>query len=413
MFDAEHENVSNYVMDELTGALVYASLEVADRRNLEFVYKELNFQMSGDVSDEAATSIGKFLGAQYVITGQLIKAGSSYRYRVSGINVETAVQESSTRLNVRDDRAFRSLLADIQQTPSVTTAVRYDEREGRPSAFAQFYKENPVYEFDVDFGRDYGGILHYYGYRPSENEFWTVLADAYFQHTENNTALDQRIKNSMRENKLTVCETSYANDYGGFNYIVNYSFDNYKTFGYVGIYLLEQSKTVGGYLDRGMLFSSRGDFELAIMEFTEAINLDGDLAPAYRSRGSAYTNTGDYDKAIVDYTQAITLDPNFAAAYFGRGYAYSGKSDNDKTITDYTQAIRLDPNYTAAYNNRGVAYYRKSDYDRAIADYSQVIRLDPNYALAYNNRGNAYKAKGNQAQADKDFAEAKRLGYAP
>jgi predicted small secreted protein len=237
-FDSEHENVSNYIMDELTGTLVDGNLEVADRRNLAFVYKELNFQMSGDVSGETAVSIGKFMGVQYVITGQLIKAGPSYRYRVSGINVETAVQEISTRLNVRDDRAFRSLLADIQQNLAVTTVARYGERDVSHLAFAQLYKEKPVYEFDVNFGTAYRGILHYYGYRPSENEFWTVLASAYFEHTENNTALDQRIRNFMRENRLTVCETSYANDYGGFHCIVNYSFDNYKTFGYV--YMAEQ-----------------------------------------------------------------------------------------------------------------------------------------------------------------------------
>ncbi|MDR2783151.1 MAG: hypothetical protein LBB48_04825 [Treponema sp.] len=54
-------------MDELAGALVDEGIEVADRRNLAFVYKDLGFQMSGDVSDEEAVSIGKFLGAKYVL----------------------------------------------------------------------------------------------------------------------------------------------------------------------------------------------------------------------------------------------------------------------------------------------------------------------------------------------------------
>jgi hypothetical protein len=60
-FASEHGNLSEYIMDELTGALVDGDLEVADRRNLEFAYKELNFQMTGDVSDETAVSIGKFM----------------------------------------------------------------------------------------------------------------------------------------------------------------------------------------------------------------------------------------------------------------------------------------------------------------------------------------------------------------
>jgi formylmethanofuran dehydrogenase subunit C len=78
------------------------------------VSEELKFQMTGDVSDETAVSIGKFVGARYVITGQLVNAGNAYRLRLAGINAETAVQESSIRLNIRDDRNFRMLLAGVQ-----------------------------------------------------------------------------------------------------------------------------------------------------------------------------------------------------------------------------------------------------------------------------------------------------------
>jgi hypothetical protein len=45
-------------------------MEVADRQTLGYVYKELNFQMSGDVSDKSARSIGKFLGADLVIRSE-------------------------------------------------------------------------------------------------------------------------------------------------------------------------------------------------------------------------------------------------------------------------------------------------------------------------------------------------------
>ncbi|MDR2160283.1 MAG: hypothetical protein LBP23_09500, partial [Treponema sp.] len=97
-FDSEHGNLSGYIMDELGGALAESELEVAERRNLPVIYQELNFQMSGEVSDETAVSVGKFLAVEYVLTGQLIKAGDRYRYRLSGINVETAALEGSVRL---------------------------------------------------------------------------------------------------------------------------------------------------------------------------------------------------------------------------------------------------------------------------------------------------------------------------
>jgi hypothetical protein len=108
-FDSENDNLSDYIMEELTGALFDRNIQVADRQNLEHVSKELDFQMSGDVSDESALSIGKFLGADIVITGQLARFGDSYRFRVNALNVETAARVSNIRLDVKDSLELRRM----------------------------------------------------------------------------------------------------------------------------------------------------------------------------------------------------------------------------------------------------------------------------------------------------------------
>jgi tetratricopeptide (TPR) repeat protein len=288
-------------MEELTGALVDRGIEVADRQNLDYVKKELNFQASGDVSDESAKSIGKFLGADLVITGQLQDIGDAYRYRASAISVEEATRASVTRLNVRNDSALRRMITALVSQPIANKAAKY-------------------------------GV--------SEN---------------------------------TVPQTA------------------------------------GSFLDRGLLFSSRGDYEMAIEYYNEALRLNPNLVAAYFYRGYAYNEKRDYDRGIVDYTQAIRLDPNNAFTYYNRGYGYYNKGDSDQAIADYSQAIRLDPNYTDAYNNRGIAYYDKGDIEKAIADYTQAIRLNPNYALAYNGRGNAYNYKNDYDQAIANHTQAIRL----
>ena len=119
------------------------------------------------------------------------------------------------------------------------------------SIFAQFYTKLPDFRFDVDFGSESLGTLHYNGYRVNEEDFWMeIITGAYFQHQidppetliprsysemENNTALDEYVKATMQRNNITVCTTLYANDFGGFFYIINYSFDNYKTFGFISM----------------------------------------------------------------------------------------------------------------------------------------------------------------------------------
>jgi Flp pilus assembly protein TadD len=173
------------------------------------------------------------------------------------------------------------------------------------------------------------------------------------------------------------------------------------------------SSTAKAHFDKGQLFMGRSEWDIAILEFNDAIRLDPNYAEAYRRRGLAYRNKKDYDRAIADYNQAIQLNPSDDIAYNNRGNVYYDKKDYDRAIADYNQSIRFDPNYALAYHNRGAAYWYKKDYDRAIADYNQAIQLDPNYAKAYWSRGLAYEQKGELTKADADKAKARELGYKP
>ena len=96
-------------------------------------------------------------------------------------------------------------------------------------------------------------------------------------------------------------------------------------------------------------------------------------AVIHNNRGVAYANKGDYDLAVEAFTNAIALNPNLAMAYSNRGGAYRDKGDYDRAIEDCTRAIELNPDLAMAYNNRGSAYEREGDYDRAIEDLSKAI----------------------------------------
>ena len=110
-FESPNDSVSAHILEEIAGALFDRKIEVADRQSLEHVMGELDFQMSGYVSDESALSIGQFLGAQLVITGQLRYLGDNYRFQVNAVNVEDATRGSVIRLDVRNDRVMQNLMA--------------------------------------------------------------------------------------------------------------------------------------------------------------------------------------------------------------------------------------------------------------------------------------------------------------
>ena len=118
---------------------------------------------------------------------------------------------------------------------------------------------------------------------------------------------------------------------------------------------------------------ARRQFDLAIADFTRAIELDPRDARIYAIRGLAYENKGAYDLAIADYTRAIDIDPKYAAGYSGRASVYASKQQYDRAIADFTRAVELDPNDAYAYDGRGEAYHAKGAYDLAVADFSRAI----------------------------------------
>lgn len=134
-----------------------------------------------------------------------------------------------------------------------------------------------------------------------------------------------------------------------------------------------------------------------------------DLAHAFMDRGMAWRYKSQYDRAIADYSTAIRLNPTYAAAYDNRGIAYRNKGELDRAISDYNAAIRLNPKDPIAHNNRATALIAKGNYDEAIADYKTAIQLDPKYAAPYESLGWAQFLTGHYASAEINIARANQL----
>lgn len=140
--------------------------------------------------------------------------------------------------------------------------------------------------------------------------------------------------------------------------------------------------------------------------FTQRIERNPKSAHAFNDRANFYLNCAQFDKAIGDCRQAIQLDSDFAWAYNNRGIAYVGKRDFDRALADYDRATELDPTYTFPYNNRAVIWCELSLYRKAIGECSRALELDPDYAATLVNRGKAYAQIGKLRQAVADLTLA-------
>ncbi|MDH6073222.1 tetratricopeptide repeat protein [Chrysosporum ovalisporum CS-1034] len=110
-------------------------------------------------------------------------------------------------------------------------------------------------------------------------------------------------------------------------------------------------------------------------DYTQAFGINPNDAGAYYNRGIVYYSQGEWDLAVADFTQAIKLNPNDAGAYHNRGNVYGDQGEWDLALADYTQAIKLNPNDAGAYDNRGVVYGKLGDINKAREDFQRAKQL--------------------------------------
>ena len=113
-FEAETKELSDFIVQELMISLSnIGSFRVVQRNNLEILESELNFNMSGFVSDEIAQGIGRMIGAQILFSGSIVQYRDMYRMRVQVIVVETAEVIGIRTINVIYDPTLTGLLGRI------------------------------------------------------------------------------------------------------------------------------------------------------------------------------------------------------------------------------------------------------------------------------------------------------------
>lgn len=89
-FNSPTQEMSEYIQTELTSQVTENRMKVVTRSNMGKIDNELNYQLSGFISDETALSICKRLGANAIVFGQIKELDNKYNLQVRLLDVETA-----------------------------------------------------------------------------------------------------------------------------------------------------------------------------------------------------------------------------------------------------------------------------------------------------------------------------------
>ena len=198
-------------------------------------------------------------------------------------------------------------------------------------------------------------------------------------------------------------------------------------------------------INRGAAYDTKGQYDRAIRDYDEAIELDRRQAVAFNNRGFANFNLGQHDRAIADYDEAIRLLPRLRLRnaqprqHLARQRRYplapswtltrpSGSvgprplplvtaASSRATAGQLVPALEDCNDFAAAQagttrsslETRALIQLRRGRLDEAIGDYDAALKINPNLPGALHGRGLARQKKGDNAGADADMAAAKAI----
>lgn len=173
-----------------------------------------------------------------------------------------------------------------------------------------------------------------------------------------------------------------------------------------------EPQTAEEFLTRGNELHEQGQYDKAIIDYSDAIKLDPNNEVAIYHRGYTYLLKGKLENATIDFSKSIQLNPTNLKAYYFRGVILKEKKEYQKALADFSKVIEIDPKSALSvlsYHKRAIIWIILRNLDQAIQDSTSVIRLNPDFGAAYYLRGNSWQLKGNNKNAIRDFSVAVRF----
>jgi tetratricopeptide (TPR) repeat protein len=107
----------------------------------------------------------------------------------------------------------------------------------------------------------------------------------------------------------------------------------------------------------------------------------GDSTYAYNYRATSDAKSRkEFEKAIKDFNEAIELKPDFKEAHNNLGYCYRKIGLLDQSLSAYGVAIKLDSTFAQAREYRGETYLALGLLPKALEEHAALKQMESHYA---------------------------------
>ncbi len=323
---------SDYFSDGLTEELI---LSLSKLKNMRVVSRTSTMQYKGTKKD--IKTIGRELGARYILEGSVRKFQDDLRITVQLVDVESDAQLWAAK--------YKGKLQDI---------FDIQEQVAEQIVDALMVKLSPSEKVVLT-------------KRSTEN------AEALDYYMRARKALYRRSKTDINNaielfQKAIELDRRYATAYAGLGEA------------YASLYQDFERKE--SYLDQAVEASHK------------ALMYDSSLSEAYAALGIAYFNKKMLEEALEAGRKAVDLDPNNFVAYWILGRIYHTCDQDDLAVDVYKKCIELNPEFYSAHVDLCYAYEKLGESEKYKDTFQKVLQVIPHYLENHPDDGRAHMFLG-------------------
>jgi tetratricopeptide (TPR) repeat protein len=157
------------------------------------------------------------------------------------------------------------------------------------------------------------------------------------------------------------------------------------------------------HLRRGELYSEKGEWNEARIEFWNALKLEPNLAEAHFKMAEALMQLQQFADARWEYKEAVRLAPDNLEWRRRLAEVYITFGALDDALRETQLVLDRDPDNVDALVLRAVALAQKDEREAALAGIERALEIDPKHERALRLRARALEARGDVAEAEATY----------
>ena len=160
----------------------------------------------------------------------------------------------------------------------------------------------------------------------------------------------------------------------------------------------------------GEIDESMHNYDLALVEYKKAIDLDTHQPGTHMHMGNAYWLIGKWESAQAEFKAELANDPNNCTARWKLANALLEANDsNEDALTELNQSIDRCPTLMQARTDRGRALIRLGKQSDALPDLLMAEKDSPGEPTIHFLLASVYRSQGETAEAQKEMQTYSRL----